>query len=265
MSTVPESKEVTTVESRPSYLSTATPYKSTMTDYAQPARLKIIQALTSAPFKPPFKDGDIIVNPYLTKVGDLETPFSFTPLVFFANFACLNPARMRQQLTMIRKYSDSNDIMLSFDPNGEIAKNARAFKSFPCPENPKEECKYVTILNFVIVIHHDDVPPVPIAISFMKGEYRTGQTLIGLHQTRKDAPLCACRFRATSAIHSSKGNNWYGLNISNDYEPWVPEAQFKIFEEQSGKLQKLIDERAIQIDFDDTDVEGNDPADEKKF
>jgi hypothetical protein len=244
-------KETKELIERPSFLPSVdseevNKYNELMNQYCQPPRLKIIQKSSDPPFKPPFVDKDVIILPQMTKIGGLDDPFSFSPLYFFPSWACWNPYKMKATLPAVREFS--------FDPNSTIALKAKKFIKEPCPENPAENLRYCQHLNFYIAIHGvEDITDIPVVISFIRGEYKTGENLIGLIQTRK-APMFACRFLGVPADHSGSGENWYGLDIINDNPLWVSELQYAKYSKLSDNLEKLVEAREVTIDHNDSDV-----------
>ena len=239
---------------RPNYLSNvdAGDDNDLMNQHCQPPRMKIIQSQTSAPFKPPFKDKDVIVIPQMTKVGGEGNPFSFTPIFFFPSWACWNPYKMKSQLPAIREFS--------LDSSSTVAKKAIKFIKEPCPENREHQLSYCKHLNFYCVVHGiEEVENTPIVFTWRRGEYKTGESLIGLIQTRK-APKYACRFQGIPADHAGNGEDWYGLDIINDSPMWVTDAQFEAYSKLSVELKAICEAKAIQIDHNDSDVEGITPA-----
>lgn len=235
------------IEKKPSYLSETSVEvdNSDINAYVKPSRIKLIQAMTGSPLKPPFSEGDAVVIPQGIKIGDRETEFTFVPIHFFPTWICLNPLQMRGTLPTIREFT--------FDPESETAKIAKSFAKVKCPENPEHYLKYSETLNFMVVL--PDVPELeampPIHIFFSRGEYGTGQRLLGDIQLRK-APRYACRFRAVTNTHTNKqGQSWVGLEFRNDPQPWVDEENFHRYEEMYKELKKLIDARTMELDMSD--------------
>lgn len=244
---------------RPAYLANVPAYDlSQMNQYARPPRLTVVQALSGPPLKPPFREGDIIVTPQMIKVGDEQTPFSFTPIIFFVDFLCMNPVQMRGQLPFIRERS--------FDPNSTVAKKARAFVKEPCPENKEHQIKYVQNLNFVCIIHSEDISEMPIAMSFNRGTFKVGQSMIGLIQDRRGAPPYVIRLRGITRIIPGKPpTSFPGLDIKNDPSPWVEESQVERFKLLHDNLQQLVSTGQMDIDLNGDDLPSDDPANETKF
>lgn len=241
---------------RPSYLATVENDFdfSELNKIVKPPRLKIIQKGSGAPFVPPFSEGDVAVIPQMTKIGDRETPFAFTPLYFFRCWICMNPIAMKAQLQALRE--------ISFEENSEVARKAKNFVEEACPENPKHMLKYSEVLNFMVMIDHPDLYGMPVTMMFQRGEYKTGQMLASLIQSRK-APPYACRFRAVSGDHSGKGFDWIGLDIDNDPTPFVSEKDFNAFKTIAKEMGELFKARQLELDLNDSDVPN--PGAETKF
>lgn len=220
-----------------------------MNQYCQPPRIKIIQAMSQAPFKPPFKEKDVIVVPQMIKVAGEGEPFTFTPIYFFPTWACWNPIKMRAQLPAVREFT--------FDSKDPIAQKARKFVYEPCPENPEYKLRYCEHLNFYYVIHGvPDLKNIPLIHSFFRGEYKTGQALIGLIQTR-NAPKYSCRLQGIPTDHIGKEGTWAGLDIVNDSQLWVTEEEFNRYRKLAESIKALVDTRSVEINYDDSDVENN--------
>ena len=228
---------------RPNYLAEITPEQIDNTDlstFAKPPRIKIVQAMTKPPIKPLFKDGDIIVLPQSIALGNTENPFTFTPIHFFPSWICLNPIQLQGQLRGIREYT--------LDPKSDIAKKAKSFVKEKCPENQEYYLKYNETLNFIVVVDNEEVQDIPLHLFFAAGEYKTGQILIGNIQARK-APRYACRFRSASGLHTGPKGQWYGLDITNDPQPWVAEESYHKYKKLYEDMKELIDNRALEIDL----------------
>jgi hypothetical protein len=241
---------------KPGYLSELPPTSYDNSDLAlftKPPQIKIIQAQTGPPYKPPLKQGDVIVKPRNIKIGDYETPFTFVPIHFFPSWVCLNPIDMKGILPTVREYS--------LDPTSELAKKCKSFAKEKCPENEKLTLKFSETLNFMIILEDNpDFVDMPIHLFCSRGEYVTGQQFVGDIQLRK-APRYACRFRAASGLHhNNKNQTWDGLNIYNDPQPWVADAAtFHKYETFYKELKKLVDSRTLEVDLDDPET-GDSPV-----
>ena len=219
---------------------------SLMNQYCKPPRLKIVQALTAEPFKPPFTDKDAVVIPQMIKVGGDGEPFSFTPIYFFPSWACWNPLKMKATLPAIREWST--------DPNTEVARKARKFIKEPCPENAELQLRYCEHHSWYCMIHDvEDLKDLPVIFPFVRGGISASQNLIGLIQTRK-SPKYACRFQAIVADHKGKEGNWYGFDFINDNPLWVEEDSYNKYRKLAEDLKKLVDTQQVEIDHGDSDV-----------
>lgn len=235
---------------RPAFLSDPSVQvdNSDLNQYSKPPRIKVVQALSRPPVKPPFKEGDVVVVPQLVKIGDNEEPFTFVVVHFFPSWVCLNPIQMQGTLRSIREFS--------MDPQSDVAKNAKSFAKIKCPENPEFYLKYNETLNFFVILEgHPDLDDMPVHLFFSRGGYQVGQQLIGELQLRK-APRYACRFRACSASLTNKqGQAWQALKFFNDPQPWVDEAHFRKYEKLHKDLDDLIRARAVDLDLNDVGSE----------
>lgn len=255
MSTVPAN-----IVAKPSYLAELPKddFKD-MKKFMSPPRIKFVQGQTGAPFKPDNHDGDVLVIPQMIKVADLQTEFTFVPIHFFPTWTCTNPWEMKNSLPFIRE--------MSFEEDSDIAKKARAFISEPCPENHQYQLKYSQVMNFFIRIQGiEGMPDDPITLILNRGEFNSGRILIDLI-TKRDAPRYVSQFNAIPAFRTGKKGNWYGPNFRNAPEPWVSGEKVVIYRDENARLKDLIEKRLIQIDMDDSDLQGDDPnaKDEKKF
>jgi hypothetical protein len=237
---------------RPSFLPSVDSAKvaednALMNQYCQPPRLKIVQALSGEPFKPPFTDKDAVVVPQMIKIGGEGEPFSFTPIFFFPSWACWNPLKMKATLPAVRDFT--------LDANTPLARKCMSFTREPCPENPQEQLRYCEHLNFYYMVHGvEELVDIPIIHAFVRGEVKSGKNLIGLLQTRK-APKYACRIMGIPADHKGKEGSWYGLDFVNDNPDWVTEAQYVKYEKLAEDLKNLVESRSVTIDHGDSDVE----------
>ena len=219
---------------------------ATLNQYCQPPRLKVIQAMSGEPFKPPFIDKDVIVIPQMLKIGDPASPFSFTPIFFFPSWACWNPIKMKGQLPAVREFT--------FDENSQLARKCKNFVKEPCPENGEYQLRYCEHLNYYIMVHGvEEVGDIPIVAPFVRGEVKSAKNLIGLIQTRK-SPMYACRFLGIPVDHKGKEGSWYGLDFANADQMWVDEASYNKYEKLHTDLRDLVEARKVVIDHDDSDV-----------
>jgi hypothetical protein len=258
-----QSNVVSLVNQRPSYLSD-TPTSDNLRELskvAKPPRLKVIQAMTGEPYKPPFKEGDCIIVPQMEFVCDETKPATIVPIYYFRHFILTNPAQMKGQVPFIREQT--------YDEKSDLARKALTFKTMPFPENPKLESKYQSVLNFIVDLpDHPEMAGLFPILAFRGGEFKYGQILIGMIQARKVEDFFACRFRITTGDHKGKMGTWKGLDFDNDPNPWVDEAHYNIYKERHLFFNELVKNRQIEVDLDDTDVTDDttsDPSKETKF
>lgn len=249
------------IESKPAFLAEikAEDYMGEMRKHIKPPYIKIVQAMTGEPFKPPFVDGDIVVPPMNVKIGSNSEPFSFTPVYFFSTYVCFNPIQVKS-LKSLRDFS--------FDPASEVAKKCEAFIKEKCPEAPEYFLKYNSILNFFVIVHgHGELQDTPITLSFKGGEFGTGRTLINLIEARKSPPF-ACRFRAASSRHKNTQFNWQGLDLQNDPSPWITdEVSFNKYKKLHDDMKEAVKTKNVDLEAQFSEADGDDAnaADESKF
>lgn len=214
-----------------------------MDSYSKPARIVVVQGLSKPPLKPPFIDGDVILTPKNIKIGDSQTPITITPIGFFTDFLALNPQGTQPWIKE-----------RSFDPASDVAKKAKAFAKVLIPGTTDKFVKYVTNLNFIVFIHgYPDLEEMPVHMSFNRGIYKVGQSFITLIQDRRNAahfPFCHRYQCLVRQIPGKDNNNFPGLDIKNDPEPWCTEDQYKRYEIRSKELQELILAGAMQTEID---------------
>lgn len=252
----PEDDRNLSADNRPDFLKEVKGYDFTeMNKFVQPPRLKIIQDQTGPPLKPPFSAADCVVLPNNVKVAGLEQPFSFTPIIFFGTYACMNPFQMKTALPFIRESSN--------DDNSELAKKCRTIGySEKCPENEKFDLVFSQFLNFMIILHDVNGLPrnMPVHIWAKRGEIKHMQVLMGLIQSR-GAPPYACRFNAIPNRRSGTQGSWYGLDYSNDHQPWVEnENEFKSYEKLHNDLLAIVKAGNLKPEYDDAELGGGENA-----
>lgn len=243
------------ITTRPGYLADPSVQydNSDLQRYSKPPRIKIVEALTGVPFKPAFKDGDIVTFPSLQKIGDTTTPFELVIVHFFPTWICLNPIQMRGQLKSIREFT--------MDPESDLAKKCRSFAKIKCPENEQYYLNYSQTLNFMIVVEQEGIEDIPFHLFFARGRYVDGQALITLLEKRK-APRYACRFRAGSFFYTGPKGKWYRLAMDDAPEPWVTEDNFKKYKRYHEEIKTLVDTRMMEFDLTDAAESGESIASE---
>jgi len=221
----------------------------------RPAMIKIVQALTGPPVKPPFEDGDVVVTPPLIKLGggknEVEMEyFEVVPIFFFRNWFTWNPLQMKN-LSSVRE--------MSFDENGSIAKKARnpETRKEACPENPEFKMLHCEHLNYIVLTDNKELKDVPLLLSFARSEYMTGSTFGSLIQVR-NAPIYCCKFQIGVRDVVGTLGKWKGFDISNSLEPWVSQEEAERNKELHKKYKELHESRSIEVEFEEsTEPEAN--------
>lgn len=241
--------------------------------YVVPPRIKVIQPSAQAPFSDRFKRGDVIALPTMQLMashGNENLPaFTFTPVMMFPEWTCVNPIETKGTLKMIRERS--------FDAKSELACRARDPKvrkdHFPCPEMPKKGAKdlflrYVANLNYIIIIHGDHpFSNMPISITYASAEHQTGTTFNGLISMRK-CPLYGCNFQAVIRRRTNEIGEWYGIDpenpgVESGIVPWVDVETTVKYKALHEEFLRLYEEKLIQVDYDEKVDEVVAPRDAK--
>lgn len=224
----------------------------------KPPFVKIIHPQSGEPYKPAFKDFDIIVAPNNVKVGDAENAFVFTPLLYFRTWQIVNPFEMKGKLPFVRA--------MTYDETHEIAKKAKRFhKDDKCPEFPGKNLEYNEVHNIFMVIEgFDELKNLPVWLPLSRGEYKTGASFVGDMQ-RLPARPPMCRFRAFSEMHKNPQYKWIGLRIMHDTQPFVSEQRAEETMAMYKVIEKLIDDRAFDLESSDDQSSNGDAANETCF
>lgn len=225
---------------------------------AKPPFIKCIQSQTREPYKPPFAEGDVVVAPNLKKIGDKENPFVFVPILYFKTYCIHNPFGMIGKLPLVRE--------ISYDAESIIAKKCKKFhKTDPCPESPQHMLNYAETHNFFFILEDDDeLFDTPIWYPASVGEFKTGQKLVGLLQSRLPYLPFLCRFRGFSEIHKGSQGQWSGLGFLNDATPYVSKQKADRYQQLHETFDKAIRDKQFDLTGGDTEQIG-DASSETKF
>lgn len=228
--------------------------------YVRPPRVKVIQGTSDEKLKQLFGVGDVVLVPDNICVISADRdnkgnvvvgttrPFIFTPLFFFNEFCLWNPIQTKGKLPAIRDRSN--------DPNSAIAARARDFKNreMPCPEDPKYNCVFCEHMNFII---HIAGQPEHCILSFLRGEFKAGQTFAALLKVR-NVPMYANIFEAHLAQRKNDKGEWFGLDISNPSggtSPFVGEEEFKAYKLCYEEYASLYKEDKIEVSYEDDPID----------
>jgi hypothetical protein len=238
-------------------------------EFIRPPRIKIIQPQTKAPLSEMFDKGDVILLPQSQvispvmkkdngKPSDQGEPFWFIPLFFFPEWCVWNPIQMKGTLPAIRERT--------FDVQSKIAHRARVKELWyeKCPENPEYNIRYCEHLNFIIMFTGKDTH-LPLrgttaVLSYSRGGWRAGSTLLSLIQTR-DASIFDCVFEGRANLASNEKGEWYIINATNPsrdsgVDPWVRDKDIhKKLMDMHIELKEAHAKSMIVVDFDEEEEE----------
>lgn len=241
--------------------------------HAKPSRLKIVQSQTKAPYKPPFKNGDVIVQNLLLKIGDEHTPFTLVPLFYFTAYVSITPYDLKS-----RRQDLPTIVEVSFDSNSALAKKCEKFiKSDPYTYTDQSN-KQVTIsgeyaeyrkqLNFLCLIEDLDAMRNQVThFWFSGGEFKYGQQFIGRLQVRNSqygVPMWVNRFRAASIERAGVKGNWYGYEIGDDPQPFVEDGRDEFTTALHEELKAAHASKSLEIDYTDAEDINAAPVDPEK-
>ncbi len=223
-----------------------------LNQYVRPPRVKVVQAMSGAPFDQ-FGQGTVIVVPTLAKLADVNretkksTPWKFVPLFFYPEWIQTSPMALKDTEPFIRQRS--------LDPKSELAQKARNRDTWfeKHPTRPDLEIANRECLNFVIMPYGDN----PLAgtlcvITFSKSGFREGSTLASMIKMRK-APIYGQVFEANSNGNrkNAKGQ-WWGLDFNIPTEgQWVTLEEFEAFKAMHLELVEVHKQGLLQVDYDD--------------
>lgn len=200
-----------------------------LAEFITPPRIKVIQKQSSEELQKQFGKSAVILSPqgFLISppAADDKTgePFYIIPLLFFVEWALLNPYALKGTLPYFRERTR--------DPLSPIAVKSRRAETRdePCPENPKLMCKNAEFLNFIVVIAGEgDFSGLPCVMSFSKGDHKSGSSFAALLQARcgkkklgpdgklHGTPIYGCQFRANTQWRPGSGaGDYFGIDITN--------------------------------------------------
>jgi len=235
-------------------------------NYIRPPRLKTIQPQSKAPFSEQFNKGDIVLLPQMELVFPIPTndkgkpqdkgkPFHFVPVFFFPEWCVWNPIQMQGTLPAVRSRT--------FDENSDIARRAKIKDLWfaKCPENPEYNIRFCEHLNFIMVLKSEtQLGNAPVVVSFSRGNYRDGSTLLSLIQVRNKS-IFDCQFEAKASLRRNEKGEWYGWDVSNPsvesgVSPWIPDMEtHERFKAMFLEYQEAHKNAAIIVEHDDVEQE----------
>jgi hypothetical protein len=245
--------------------------------YVVPPRIKIIQKQSGEEIVNRFGKGSAILTPQQFLVASMEAgkkqgePFYIVPLLFFPEWATINPIQMKGTLPMLRERTQ--------DPHSRLAKKAMdaTLRMEACPEKPELKMRHTEFLNFIVVIlGNGDAAGIPVVMSFSRGEHGRGgafATLLKQRCGRSKTPVFGCQFRAQVGHRSNQQGDWFGIDVSNPTEddvaagvgPFVTDNDiYDRFKMTHTQLKEQLNAQLIQVSHDD-DAIIDEPVDSAEF
>lgn len=229
-----------------------------MQQFITPPRLKIVQRQSGQEFLDKFEPGEVILVPQFVKVAGLSEernvgePFYFTPIFFFPEWCLWNPIETKGSLPAIRERT--------LDPDSPMVVKSRR-KELWEEKIDGVNCRYCEHLNFLVLIHgNDNVPPLPVVMSYARAEHRTGSNLASLIKMR-NAPLFGCNFQGVTRVRSNQKGTWFGIDPTNPdansgVTPFISsEAAYKDFRDLHMEYKEAHQKRIIRVDYEDDSVD----------
>lgn len=234
-------------------------------EYIKPPRVKVVQPQSRAPFSEQFNKGDVVLVPQMQIVAPVVlsdkgkptnsgTPFHFIPLFFFPEWCTWNPIQMQGQLPVIRERT--------FDTKSELARKAKVKEMWfeKCPENPEFNIRHCEHLNFIVLLTgNNPFAGTTCVISYARGTYRSGSTLLSLVQMR-NASIFGCQFEAKAQLLTNEKGEWYTLDATNpspasNVSPWVTDKEvYAKLKDMHTELKEAHAKSLIIIEHDDDEL-----------
>jgi hypothetical protein len=195
--------------------------------YMLPSFLQIRQGqCQDAEFAQRSVPGDVYLSPERRIIYSAQQriPVAFTPILQFTDFTVENPNGVAP---FIR-------VGPTTDENSDIARRARNkdWRKEPCPEAPGKFCHYVENMRFLIFLHIDNAPTLPVLLTFKRAEFFTGRSFCNQLMSLGGNPMYAARFMFTTSLRTNDEGQWYGLDIVRDTaNRWVSQQEFSIFKQ----------------------------------
>lgn len=249
-----------------------------MRQYVILPRLKVVQALSREPFKPPYQEGDVVATPIMvpiatnTNAGDVL--FHLVPILFYPEWITWNPRNAGLPAIKERSYDSKSSIAMK-------ARNPETRRE-NLPDGRKDsngqplQMRHLEHLNFVfdLVNSEHELAGLPLTLSFASGEHQAGSRFSTLISTRRAKYTFGCVFAAKMGVRKNEKGVWRGIDIDNPepssgVSPWVTDkAKFEQYMEAWKEYKEVYDQKRLQVnmdDLDDPDAEVTTAAGEHRF
>lgn len=234
-------------------------------DYVYPPRVKVIQSNAEEQYSK-FQPGDVVLVPQGIVVAHVDEAFHFVPLLFYPEWAAVNPIETKGQLPMFRERT--------FDPNSTLARKARNpdLRREPCPECAGKDIKNTEFLTFIcLILNNEECLGMPVALSFSSGSHRDGSQLSSLVKMRR-CPIFGGVYegKVPKTKRKNTKGQWYAIEVGNPsvesgVESFVQDpAVYDKLKELHLQLKETNDRIMVQYDEDPED-EALAAAGESKF
>lgn len=225
-------------------------------------RVKVVQALSKEPYRPRFREGDVVASPLMVPIvtsdGDPrvgQVLFHFIPILFYPEWITWNPRNSGMRAVRARSFDYRSDIAIK-------ARNPETRKE-NCPDAPLKEgkpqvMKHLEHLNFVFMIVGDhELAEFPLTMTFASGEHQAGSRFNTLITMRGTKQIYGCQFAAKLGRRKNNDGEWLGLDIDNP-EPdsgVTPFVQDRARFESLGKIWKEYNDiyaaKRLRVNMDD--------------
>lgn len=232
-----------------------------MGDYIRPPRIKIVQAQAGEPYDQ-FNPGDVVLTPQCLLVAEYDkatrkgAPWLFVPVYFYPEWCTWNPLGADEPMIAER----------TFDPKHEIAIKAQSPDTWNEKREDGQEVRHTEHLNFIVAPLSQEFQGLQFAMSFVRGEMKSGVNLCSLIRMR-NAPMFGQVFEATAGHRKNSKGNWYGIDCS------IPKtAPLFVDNEDLYKSLKMLHlkfkdahekQGGIQVDYED--IKADSAANETEF
>jgi len=221
-----------------------------------PSTIRIIQKMSSDALKAKFNEGEAVLLPEGVALASKDVKVEIVPVFLYVEYVAWNPRATRGTEPAIRAKT--------FDETSDLAKkcmNPDTYKEdHPnFPGDAKKQISNNKMLNFMVVILREDVPPMPALLSFSSTGMADGQAWCNLISARthtdKDgkpvqSPIFSGRYTMTIKDKQNQEGSWFGLAIDNAEEKYVSAEEFKLFKQ----LHEDLKSRQIDADYGEDDA-----------
>lgn len=226
-----------------------------MAEYRVLSRLRLIQALSPSDIKELGPEGTVILTPGNQVVMRPGESVEFVPIYQYTEFVKWADRR--------DKNAENPVAERTMDRTSPLAQRARDFDNRfeqyeGGPKGKPYQYQYVEHINFVGMIYGDhELAMTPIAISFAKGEAKTGMNFCSSILMRKvggkQAPLWATVWRFVANERHKDDWRWWGLDFSNPGQPYITEDEAPDFLALHKEFKELFEKNLAGVDYGEPD------------